>query len=720
MPITIRGTQFHLRTKNTSYVMSVFKNRYLIHLYWGEPISEKVDLTHLPEEKVSLRASAFHVPVDEREIQYLSDLKMEYSTVGGGFWGVPSCHCKYADGSTVSEFEYEGYEITKGKPDIEGLPHIYTEKNSEAETLLITFSDRKTGLKMVMSYSLLYDYDVITRSVRYINCGGDMIHMLSAQSACVDFSGNSYKLLHLHGDWLRERSVEFADVSHGIYTIDSKRGMSSHMNNPFAAVMDKNADEYNGNVYGFSLVYSGNFAISCEGGSCGSTRVTIGINPFDFDWELESGEAFQTPEAVLVYSPCGINEMSRKFHRVFRERLVRGKYRDKLRPIVANTWEAVEMNFDEEKLVAIAEKAAALECELLLLDDGWYRERNSTKCSLGDWNCNLDKLPNGLDGLCKRINKVGMDLGIWLEPEMVSPDSNLYRAHPDWCIYSEGRRRTEMRDELILDLSRKEVRDYVFDRVSAVLNSADIKYVKWDCNRNITEPQNQMQSHKYVLGLYDLLERLNNAFPDVLFESCSGGGGRFDPGMLYYMPQTWTSDNTRIRGRYEIQYGTSIVYPASSICAHIAKINPHAEQWDKQINTTALLAMGGQLGFELDLSIISKSVEEQCLSYVRLYKQIRETVIFGDMYRLENPFEGERLSWEYTDENTVLLFCFQKKNAANGEERRIKLKGLNADALYECNGRKFYGDELMKSGVVVSPDVYDYHAELMIFKLVKE
>ena len=719
MAIIINGNQFHIATKNTSYVMAVYQNRYLLHHYWGEKLFEKVDLTHLAEEKVSGRATAFHVPLDSSDSFFVSDLKMEFSTVGSGDWRVPSVQVEHPDGSTVTEFEYDGYRITEGKPELSGLPATYAESGDDVETLIITFKDKLSGLKMELSYSVYYDFDVITRNVRYINEGENKLQLLSAHSVCVDFPGKDYKLMHLHGEWLNERNVEFVNVSHGIYTVDSKRGMSSHANNPFVAIMDKNADEYTGNVYGFSLVYSGNFAADCEVNSCGSTRVTMGINPFNFRWSLDSGEAFVAPEAVLTYSPCGINKMSQLYHNIYRKRLMRGKYRNGERPVIANTWEAVEMDFTEDKVVAIAKKAAEIGCDMIVLDDGWFGKRMDDKTSIGDWFANRDKLPGGLESLVRKVNDVGVDFGIWLEPEMVSPDSDLYRAHPDWCMYADGRRRSTMRNTLVLDLSRDEVVDHLFNAISNVLNCANIRYVKWDCNHYIVETKDSMQSHRFVLGLYKLLDRLNRAFPDVLFESCAGGGGRFDAGMLYYMPQTWTSDNTRVPCRGFIQYGTSMVYPTLAMAAHIAKIDLNAKEWDKHTNASALLAMGGVFGFEIDLSLINDNVKEQCRDYVKLYKEIKDTILLGDMYRLESPFEKDYYSWEYTDGDRVLLFAFQKKNLANGEERRIKLKGLESESLYECDGKCYYGDELMKSGIEMPLDVYEYHSELMVFNKVK-
>lgn len=719
MSILVNGNQFHLRTKNTSYIMSVSRDKYLLHHYWGEPLFEKADLSHLEETYWGGRPTAFQVPMDPEDKFFIDDLKMEFSTVGSGDWRTPSVQVKHADGSTVTEFTYEGYKIEDGKPPLCGLPATYCEAGDDVQTLTVTFVDRLSGFEMQLCYSVFYDYDVITRNVLYKNNGKQSLSLLTAHSACVDFGGTNYKLMHLHGAWLQERNVEFVDVSHGVYTVDSKYGMSSHVNNPFVALMDKNADEYTGNVYGFSLVYSGNFSADCEVSPCGTTRMTMGINSFNFDWTLESGAVFQTPEAVMVYSNNGINAMSMKYHKLYRERLMRGKYRDAVRPVLCNTWEGVHMDFDEAKVVAMAEKAAQIGCDMIVLDDGWFGKRNDDTTSIGDWYPDKAKLPNGLEGLVEKVNAAGVDFGIWFEPEMVSPDSDLYRAHPDWCMHAEGRNRTTMRNTLVLDLSLPEVTDYLYDSISKVLDGANIKYIKWDCNHYIVETQDCMQSHKFVLGLYQLLERLVQNYPDVLFESCSGGGGRFDPGMLYYMPQTWTSDNTRIPSRMDIQYGTSMVYPALAMSAHMAKFDVKALSDENHLNTVALVAMGGMFGFEVDLALASEEVLARCKEYVELYKQIQNTVLYGDMYRLESPFETDRCSWEFHDGSQALLFAFQKRNRANREQRCIKLKGLEPTALYECDGKTYYGDELMKVGVAISNNVYDYHAQLKIFKKVQ-
>ncbi len=714
MAIEFKQNQFHLKTKNKSYIFCIYKNKFPLHIYWGDKIDNNVDMTYLPDSFIFSRANAFHVPTDSTNNMFVSDLQMEFSYTGSGDYRTPAFLAKYENGSTVTEFEFNGYNIYHGKNGLPGMPAAIADDNTD--TLEVTFVDKLTGLKAVLVYSVFEEYDIITRSVRYENCGNEEIHILSAQSACVDFYGQDYKVMHLEGDWVRERYVEYTDVKHGIFTINSKRGMSSHMNNPFIALMDKNADEKQGEVYGFCLVYSGNFDATVEGSSCGTTRVTMGINSYNFDWTLKSGEEFVTPEVMMAHSSEGIGEMSNSYHKMIRERICRGKYKDMERPILANNWDGMAFDFTEDIIVAIVEKAAKIGVEMFVLDDGWFGNRNDDRSSLGDWTINKSKLPNGLVTLADKVNSLGMKFGLWFEPEMISPDSDLYRAHPDWCIHAENRTRTENRYQLVLDLTRKEVRDYIVDAVSNVLDSANIEYVKWDCNRNITETRDQMQSHQYVLGLYDILERITSKYPDILFESCSGGGGRFDAGMFYYMPQTWTSDNVNAITRIHTQYGTSMVYPPVTMASHIGGVDIGHERENHYMNTCAMVAMSGNFGYEFNLANLSKTEEEQAKRYLELYKEIRRTVQYGKFYRIENPFESDYYSCEFVDDTKVVLLTYQTKQNPNGEERRIKLRGLDKDAKYECDGRIYYGEELMKIGIRIPLEYYDYASNYRIFK----
>ncbi len=715
MAIEVKGTQFHLKTKNTSYIMSVHSDRYITHIYWGERMENDVDLAYFPDEFIYSRANAFHVPVDSTNRTFLTDMPLDFSVTGAGDYRIPTFLAKYENGSTVTEFVYDGYEIFEGKKPIEGLPASYSEDN-DCRTLEIYLTDKLTGLRATLSYSVFEDFDIITRNIRYENKGNEDIHILSAQSMTMDFSGQDYKFLTLQGDWGRERHIETREIGHSQIRVDSKRGMSSHMQNPFAVLLDKNTDEFKGNAYGFLLVYSGNFDVSAEGNSAGNTRVTIGINDYNFDWCLKSGEEFATPEAVLAYSGTGMNNMSQLFHRFIQKRIMKKTFRDSIRPMVINNWEGTSFNFDEDKLVAIAENGAKIGMEMFVLDDGWFGKRDSDNCSLGDWYLYEKKIPGGLKTLAENINKMGMKFGLWVEPEMISPDSDLYRAHPDWCVHAEGRTRTLNRYQLVLDISRDEVCDYIIDVLSNVIESANIEYIKWDCNRNITETRDQMQSHKFVLGLYRILETLTEKYPHVLFEGCSGGGGRFDAGMLHYMPQTWTSDNTRPTERLYIQHGTSMAYPPISMTAHIGAIKTIGQNKENaDMRFSGMVAMAAVFGFELDLTEMTEIEIEQAKGYAELYKNIRPTVQFGRFFRIENPSDGPFTSWEFVDDSRAVVFTYQTHCQMNGEERRIKLYGLDKNAKYKYNDRIYWGEELMKLGIRVPIIGNNYEGYCLIF-----
>ncbi len=713
MSIYISNNQFHLQTKNTSYIFQVYDNTYLAHLYWGEKLDKSIDLTHFHNEFIYSRANAVHVPIKPDNSMFLSDLQCEFSVFGGGDYRTPTVHVRHQNSSTVTEFVYDGYKLIPGKPKLEGLPASYSE--NDAESVEIYLKDKLTGFKAVLLYSVFENYNCITRSIRYVNDGETTMHLLSAQSATVDLYGTDYSYLNLYGDWLRERNMEWIKPGHAKSVIETRRGMSSHMSNPFLALKRGAADENIGEFFGFSLVYSGNFNMTVEGNSCGGTRINAGINDFNFDWTLKPFESFQTPEVIMAYSNCGLNGLSNIYHKMIRERLCKGRYRDKPRPMVINNWEGTGPDFTEEKLIDIAKNGAEMGLEYFVLDDGWFGNRNKGG-SLGDWYVNKDLLCNGLQGVASRVNRLGMKFGVWMEPEMISPDSDLYRAHPDWCIHSEGRKRTLNREQLVLDLARSDVKEYVINAITDVLNSANISYMKWDCNRNIGETANQMQSHKYVLALYEILETITTKFPDVLFESCSGGGGRFDPGMLYYMPQTWTSDNTEPISRLSIQHGTSVVYPPITMTAHIGKLKVGADEENDIVRTSGMVAMAANFGLEMDLSLLSSVEKEQIKGYIELYKSIRNTVQFGSFYRLESPFEGDRVSWQFADDNKALLFVYQTKKQANGEERRVFLKDLQPDAVYTCRGASYTGQELMKVGIKIPLNRYEYFSDCYVFE----
>ncbi len=728
MAIIVKGTQFHLKTDRTSYIFYAYQsdndynNRLLTHLYWGAPLNDDIDLRYGATTDIFSRASAFATPVDPECKYFIPDVPMEFATIGGGDYRNPVMQAEHTNGSTVSEFMYKGYKIIDGKPALEGMPSTYVDSDDEAKTLVITLEDDLAQLRAELYYTVFENYNVITRNIRYTNFGGDEIKLLSAQSMCMDFLSQDYRILHLQGDWACERKPEFVKVHHGKFEIGSKRGMSSHMENPFFALVEGNADEYHGDVYGFSLVYSGSFNAVVEGSSGGMTRVTMGINPFNFCWQLGSGEHLQTPEVVLSYSADGLDGMSQNFHKIYRERLMRKPFRDALRPMIINNWEATGQDFTEQKLVDIAEVGAQTGLEMFVLDDGWFgKDRATDKNGLGDWWVDKTKLPDGLDSLVKKINAMGMKFGLWVEPEMVNPLSTLYQLHPDWCIHADGRMRTLNRNQLVLDLSKDEVVDYLIETFTGVLSSANIEYIKWDCNRNMTETANQMQMHKYVLGLYRLLDTLTSRFPNVLFEGCSGGGGRFDPGMLYYMPQTWTSDMAHPIPRLTIQTGTSFVYPPIAMTGHICSIEVGQDKFNKYMDTCAMVAMATCFGFELDLSKLSEAERKQAAEYVEFYREIRPVVQFGDFHRLENPFDGENVSWQFVspDKKQSVAFFYQRVRMHNEERRHVKLHGLDPMTKYECNGQVYYGEELMNFGVNVKLGSYQYYAQSMVFTAVE-
>lgn len=717
MAIKVNDKVFHLSTKNTSYIIGVYKDIHFLNLYWGERLAND-NIAYTADEYFCSRANAFHVPTDTTNSYFVSDLQYDFSAVGSGDYRMPTFAAEYANGSTVTELEYSDYKIYDGKPKLCGLPSTYSE-NGDAQTLEIILTDKLTGLSAHLYYTVFEDYDVITRSIKYVNGGNENITLTSCKSATVDLPRNDFKVMNLQGDWARERSVEWQKLGHSIINIDSKRGMSSHMHNPFIVLADENADEYCGEVYSMALIYSGSFSAVAEGDSCGGARMAIGLNPFDFRWNVCPGDEFQTPEAVLVYSGCGLNNMSQRYHKIFRERLCRGKHRDLVRPLLINNWEGTSFKFDEQKIVDIAKPAKEIGFEMLVLDDGWFGVRNNDRSSLGDWYVNKEKLPNGIDGLAKRINEMGMKFGLWVEPEMISPDSDLYRAHPDWCLHSEGRRRTENRQQLVLDLSRDDVCEYLIDTFTEVIGSANIEYIKWDCNRNITETANCEQRHRYVLGLYKVLEALTSRFPEVLFESCSGGGGRFDAGMLYYMPQTWTSDNTAPIPRIKIQYGTSMLYPPITMAAHVGRCDAGYDRVNREMQFSAAVAMGANFGYEMDLTKLSECEINQAKKDVEFYKSIRKTIQFGDFYRLRSPFEQDSAAWQFVDDDKTVVFVYEYDCVLHGERYRIKLKGLGENAEYEYNGKRYSGEVLMKLGIrpYVLPDLDGN--ECMVFNKVK-
>ncbi|MBU3113978.1 alpha-galactosidase [Clostridium lacusfryxellense] len=708
---------FHLQTGDTSYIMQLYKDGYLAHLYWGRRIRKSISSELLA---LKTRGSFSANPDNEDDSFSLDTLPQEFPAYGNTDFRVPAYEVQLENGTTITDLKFDSYNILKGKPALKGLPSTYVENDDEALTLEIVMFDSLIDLKVVLSYSIFDNHDAIIRSVRFINEGHTNLKLLRALSMSVDFNKGEYDFMHLSGSWARERHVERIALSSGNKSIESRRGASGHQQNPFIALLSKDATEEHGEVYGFSLVYSGNFLAQAEIDQYNTTRVSMGINPFGFSWLLEPGQTFQAPEVVMVYSCEGIGKMSRTYHKLYRTRLCRGKFRDTVRPVLVNNWEATYFDFNADKIEDIARVGKELGIELFVLDDGWFGKRDNDKTSLGDWVVDKNKLPKGLRDLASRVNKLDLQFGLWFEPEMVSPDSDLYRLHPDWCLHVPNRTRSQARTQLVLDLSRTDVCDYIIEAVSSVLKSAPISYVKWDMNRNMTEigssllpAERQLETaHRYMLGLYSVMESITTSFPNVLFESCSGGGGRYDPGILFYMPQTWTSDDTDAVERLKIQYGTSLVYPTSTMGCHVSDIPNHQVGRNTSLKMRGDVAMSGNFGYELDLTKFSAEDKEQVKLQISLYKELRELIQHGDMYRLLSPFIGNETAWMFVsgDKTEAFISYFKVLAAVNGPVEKLNLRGLDPDMDYNVEGKDgFYGgDELMYSGLNIPELNGDY------------
>lgn len=651
----------------------------------------------------------------------------EYSSHGLGDYRESSISVMTQSGMSTVGINYQSHEIYQGKPKLDGLPATFGNEE-DCTTLEITCIDKHLNLEVVLVYTAFENLDVITRSVRVTNRATESIQLRKVLSACVDFDRNDLDMITLHGSWARERHVSRRKVELGKQGISSLRGQSGHQVNPFLAVMDQTATEDSGEVYGFNFVYSGNFMAQAEGYQFDTTRVVMGINPEDFSWELDPEATFTAPEVVMVYSNEGIGKMSRTFHDLYRTHLIRGKYKNKKRPILINNWEATYFDFDTEKLLDIAKEASQLGIEMLVMDDGWFGERSSDNMALGDWIVNEDKIKGGLKNLVDQVNKLGMKFGIWFEPEMVSPDSDLYRAHPDWCIHIEGREGLRSRNQYVLDFSRKDVRDYIYESLRKILSSANIEYVKWGMNRQLTDvgnsvlPASQQREiwHRYVLGVYDMMDRLTTEFPHILLENCSGGGARFDPGMLYYSPQIWTSDDTDAIERLKIQHGTSMVYPVSSIGAHVSDVPNHTVGRVTPFETRGLVALSGTFGYELDVTKIPQEDREMIPKQIEMYHKYNDLIREGDLYRIGNVFENpefECVEYVSKDKDEVLVTYVQVLSRANHRSRRIRLKGLDKGSYYrnqETNA-VHSGAALMNGGILIEDMYGDFKGKLIHF-----
>ena len=713
MPIIYneKTREFHLYNQEISYIIKILDNDQPGQLYYGKRLTHREDFSHLFEYAMrDMSPYAF----EENSTFSLENIKQEYPTFGCGDMRFPAYEIERENGSHVVEFVYKEHKIYNGKPKLEGLPATYVESDDEAQTLELVLEDTSINTRIVLLYTIYEAFPVIARSVRFECDSDEKITLLSAMSACVDLPDKDYEMIDLAGVWARERHVRRHKLDYGIQSIYSMRGCSSYQFNPFLALARENADEFQGQVYGFSLVYSGNFLAQTEVDNYDTARVLMGIHPNGFKWTLGKGESFQTPEMVMVYSEAGLNGMSQTFHKLYRTRLARGTWRDKVRPILINSWEAFYFDFDAPKLLGLADAAADLGMELFVLDDGWFGKRDDSTSSLGDWYPNEEKLKGTLKELAEKINAKGLKFGLWIEPEMTNKDSDLYRAHPDWLLAEQGKRICHSRTQYVLDFSKKEVREYIGDMLENLLAEVPVSYIKWDMNRTFSEVfsngnDREYQGkvcHKYILGVYELYERLTSRFPHVLFESCASGGARFDPGMLYYAPQGWTSDDTDAIERLKIQYGTSMVYPVSCMGSHVSASPNHQTNRVTPLETRADVAYFGTFGYELDLLKLGEEDKAEIRRQIAFMKEKRDLIQKGTFYRLKSPFEGNETAWMIVseDQKKALVGYYRVMQPVNVGFKRLKLKGLKEDTCYKVSGYAYdcYGDELMQVGMILS------------------
>ncbi len=701
---------FKLDTANTTYMIKIVdEEQFVGHLYYGAKIRMQDVAYLLRTEENPLVPS-----VNNRErCSFMDTFPVEYPGHGEGDYREGCLRVRTKAGHSAVGIHYRSHQILDEKPGLCGLPASFA-GNEKCQTLVLTCEDEVLGLEVELLYSVFEKEDVITRSVRVTNKGSEDLYLTKVYSACLDMDDRGYEWLSLHGSWARERQIERRKLGYGKQSVGSIKGESSHQEHPFIAWMEPQTTQTQGEVYAMHFVYSGNFVAQIEKTQFESIRVVMGINQEDFCWKLNVGEMFTAPEVVLTYSAEGMGRMTRNLHDFYRDHMIRSKYTHSKRPILINNWEATYFDFNTEKLLSIARRAAELGIEMLVMDDGWFGHRNDDSTSLGDWFVNEEKITGGLKYLVDEVNKLGLKFGIWMEPEMISPDSTLYQEHPDWAIAIPGRTPVLSRNQYVLDLSRKEVRDYVYEMISNILHSANIAYVKWDMNRQLADmgsyalPADRQGElyHRYVLGVYELQERLITEFPDLLLENCSGGGARFDPGMLYYSPQIWCSDDTDAVERLKIQEGTALMYPLSAIGAHISVCPNHTVGRNTPFETRGNVALAGTFGYELDITKIPQEDQEMIPKQVEMYHKYNDLVREGDYYRIASYRENHEFDCYLVaskDKKEVLVTFVQVIGRPNYHSRCIRLQGLDPEKNYRLEGTEqvFGGDALMRAGMPV-------------------
>lgn len=708
---------FHLQTANTSYIFQILENGGAGQLYYGAKIPVKAAYTNLASREEHDCTNT--LTVDQSDFQ-LELIKQEYAGLGKGDYRYPAYQITYPNGSRTSEFEYTGYEVADGKERLKNMPSAFDDQGDDSQTLTVTFKDALANLVLQLHYTVFEKEDVIVRSATFINRGQEAVTLDRALSLQLDLPDHDYDMLQFSGSWARERHLIRTPLRSGIQSIGSLRVASSHQQNPFFALARPHTDNHQGAAFGFNFIYSGNFIDSVEVDQFDTTRVLVGINPDDFGWKLANGESFQTPEAVMTYTSDGLNQMSQQLGAFYQDHLINQHFAHQDRPILINNWEATFMDFNEAKLMKIVDQADKLGIEMFVLDDGWFGHRDDDKSSLGDWFVDQKKFSNGISGFADRVHDKGMKFGLWFEPEMISIDSKLYEKHPDWMIATPGRQGTPARNQYVLDITRQEVVDYLFEHMSAIIKQTKLDYIKWDMNRNITEmygaklPADQQLEfpHRYILGVYQLYARLTEAFPKVLFESCASGGGRFDLGMMYYAPQAWCSDDTDAVERIKIQDGTSYGYTQNMWGAHVSAVPNDQVGRLTSLDTRAAVAYFGDFGYELDITKMAADELATIKKQVAFYKQYRHLFQFGKFYRLDNADTANDNVYDWqvvnADKSEAILARFQILNGANPAYIRVYFTGLDPEATYTVNDGKerFSGAELMNAGYFV-PRIMD-------------
>lgn len=718
MAISCNNQIFSLHTKHSTYQMKVDRD-FLIHTYYGPYVGDS-DMSYLAR---CIDRGFSGNPDGITDKGYSLDTQLlEYPSYGTGDFRNDCLRVAYADGSQVTDLKYVSHEIKEGKYGLEGLPAMY-QGEENVQTLEVVLQDVYKKLEVILYYGVFENLDVITRACKIVNKGEDKVNLLRAYSMCLDFNNKDMDFVHFYGRHAMERIMERTPLHHGIQSVGSRRGFSSHQHNPFVVLCAHDAREDHGNCYGASFVYSGNFAAEAEVTQADCTRMTMGIHDAQFQFELQPQESFTAPEVMLSFSSEGLGTLSRNYHKAIRYHICRGKYKTARRPILINNWEATYFNFNTEKLLDIAREAKKLGIEMLVMDDGWFGKREDDVSGLGDWFVNEKKLGGKLKDLVDGVNEIGLKFGIWFEPEMISEDSDLYRAHPDWALKIPGRAPTRGRQQLVLDFSREDVRTYIFDRMCEILESSNIEYVKWDANRHLTDVWSALLPaerqgevfHRFILGLYDFLEKITQRFPNVLFEGCSGGGGRFDAGMMYYHPQIWCSDDTDAVERLEIQYGTSFAYPVSTMGAHVSVCPNHQTGRSVSMKTRGVVAMSGTFGYELDITKLSEEDKQTVKEQIEAFKKYYDLIQNGDYYRLtddgrKSPF----VAWEFVsaDKKEALLNVVVLRTKANPILHTVYARGLEADMMYQVEGsqQKFSGAALMNGGYPIPVMGDDYQA----------